>query len=256
MNRVVTDPSGRFHELIHGTTLHGVERFVPLGSAEPLGYYHRGGPLGEVFEALPAAPSRHVAVTGLGAGSMAAYARTGETWTFYEIDPVVERIASDPSAFTFLSACPARHRVVLGDARRSLAATRGRDDVMLFDAYSSDAIPVHLLTREALALYLGRLSPHGVLVFHLSNRYFDLRPVLAALARDRGVVCRVRSYGDQLTEHERTQEWKSPSTYAVVARAPEDLGALGRDPRWTPPALEPGLAVWTDDFSSVLSVLK
>ena len=256
VNRVMVDGSRRFHELIHGTTFHGVERIAPLACEEPLGYYHRSGPLGDVFHALRPEAPRRVAVTGLGAGSMAAYARPGESWTFYEIDPVVERIAADTSLFCFLSACPAQHRVVLGDARRSLAESQDRYDLMIFDAYSSDAIPVHLITREALELYLDRLAPRGVLVFHLSNRYFDLAPVVAALARDRGLACRLRRYGDGLTEHEVEEERKSPSTYAVLARAPEDLGTLASDTRWITPAVTRRLGLWTDDFSSLLSVLR
>src|SRR5436309_1782835 len=192
INRVVKDDTGKILQLLHGTTVHGMERIVPLECREPLGYYVRSGPIGDVFRALgdPAA-GRRVAVAGLGAGALAAYANAGERWTYYEIDPAVQHIATDPKLFCYLHECPAEVRVVLGDARLSLAATGERYDLMILDAYSSDAIPVHLLTREALRLYLERLAPHGVLVLHLSNRYFDLVPLVARLAADAGLVCRV-----------------------------------------------------------------
>src|SRR5204863_5540749 len=180
----------RFHRLLHGTTVHGVQAVDPAFSHEPLGYYVRQGPAGDVFAALDGPPGRRVSVAGLGSGGLSAYAAAGEQWIYYEIDPVVQKIASDPQLFRYLTDCPASLRVVLGDARLSLAATRDRYDLMIFDAYSSDAIPVHLLTREALHLYLDRLAPRGVLVFHLSNRYFDLPPVVARLAADAGLVCR------------------------------------------------------------------
>jgi len=255
VHRVRLAGAGRFHELVHGTTLHGVQSVSPLLCSEPLSYYHRGSSLGAVFAALaPRSAGRSVAVAGLGAGALAAYAQPGERWTFFEIDPAVVRIASDPRFFCYLSACPVRPRIVLGDARRSLAATDERYDLMILDAYSSDAIPVHLLTREALRLYVDRLAPHGVLVFHLTNRHFDLVPVVARLASDQGLACRVQRSGH--TDLRLRQEGKASATSAVVARTLEDLGPLAIDPAWETPEVPPGARAWTDDFSSLLSVLR
>jgi hypothetical protein len=256
VHRVRLAGAGRFHELVHGTTLHGVQSVAPLLCSEPLSYYHRGGSLGAVFAALaPRGAGRSVAVAGLGAGALAAYAEPGERWTFFEIDPAVARIASDPRFFCYLSACPVRPRIVLGDARRSLAATGERFDLMILDAYSSDAIPVHLLTREALRLYLDRLAPHGVLVFHLTNRHFDLVPVVARLASDEGLTCRVQR-SDRAADFRLRQEGKASATAAVLARTPEDLGPLAADPAWAAPEVPTNARPWTDDFSSLLSVLR
>ncbi len=153
---------GAYHSLVHGTTLHGAQSMVPGLRREPLTYYRRGGPLGQVFASLPARPGRQVAVVGLGTGTSAAYGAPGERWTYFEIDPAVVRIARDPRYFTYLADSRARTEVALGDARLSLArAPDASFDLILLDAFSSDAIPVHLMTREALDLYLRKLRPGG-----------------------------------------------------------------------------------------------
>jgi spermidine synthase len=241
---------GGFHVLRHGSTLHGAQSLVGYRRREPLTYYLMHGPLGKVFAATAdRAGSRRVAVVGLGTGTTAAYARQGEDWTFYEIDPGIERIARDTAYFSYLADSPARTRVVLGDARLSLAADTGRVyDLILLDAFSSDAIPVHLMTREALDTYLARLAPRGLIVFHVSNRYLDLEPVVAALARDRGLVARAgvgpldrRSY-------------ESTSTWIALARTEADLGPLTADANWWTPRPRADVKPWTDDYSSLLTV--
>ena len=205
-----------------------------------------------MFAALGDPPA--VAVVGLGAGALACYARPGEAWDLYEIDPLVERIARDPEYFTYLRDCLPEARVVLGDARLSLSRAARRYDLIVLDAYSSDAIPVHLLTREALGLYLDRLAPAGVLAFHISNQHLDLEPVLADLARDAGLVALLQ-VDTHVTPAERAGG-KLPSRWAVMARRPADLGALTSDARWAPPRGRADGRVWTDDFSSVLGVLR
>ncbi|HEX2091128.1 MAG TPA: fused MFS/spermidine synthase [Longimicrobiaceae bacterium] len=245
------EDAGRFHSLVHGTTLHGAQSLDPAERREPLTYYRRGGPLGQVFASLPRRPERRVAVVGLGTGTSAAYGAPGERWTYFEIDPAVVRIARDPRLFTYLADSPSGIRVVLGDARLSLAEVPDRSyDLILLDAFSSDAIPIHLITREALGLYLAKLAPGGVLVFHLSNRYLELEPVLGALARERGLVARVGS------ADAADSRYGSASTWAVLARREEDLGTLLQDPRWVPLPVWPGLRPWTDDFSNLLGVLR
>jgi spermidine synthase len=247
---VAHEGSGGFHVLRHGSTLHGAQSLEPWRRREPLTYYVMHGPLGKVFAAtIDRAGRRRVAVVGLGTGTTAAYARRGEDWTFYEIDPGIERIARDTAYFTFLSDSPARTRVVLGDARLSLARETDRQyDIILLDAFSSDAIPVHLMTREALDTYLARLAPRGLIVFHVSNRYLDLEPVVAALARDRGLVARA-GVGPR---DRRTYE--STSTWIALARTEADLGPLVADAYWWRPRPRQEVKPWTDDYSSLLTV--
>jgi hypothetical protein len=254
IHRVLLDPSGRFHVIAHGGTLHGRQALDPARKREPLSYYYANGPIGQVFAADAGARGR-VAVIGLGAGSLTCYSRPGQAWTLYEIDPSVERIARDPAYFTFLRDCAPNAGVVLGDARLSLvhAADQGYD-LMVLDAYSSDSTPVHLITREALALYRAKLAPGGLLAFHISNQYLDLKPVLADLARDAGMVARFQD--DLVLDPADAARGKSASQWVIMARDSADFGALAVDPRWRPLEGQADAAVWTDDYSSILSVLR
>jgi spermidine synthase len=240
--------------LVHGNTFHGRQSLAHR--EEPLAYYHRTGPMGQVFAAFAGArPLPEVAVVGLGAGSLAAYAESGQRWTYYEIDPTVVRIARDPRYFTFLQDCRAPLEDVLGDARLTLhQAQERRYDLLIIDAFSSDAIPLHLLTREALHLYLAKLKPDGILAFNISNRYLDLEPVLAALARDANLVC-LTQQDLELSEAEKN-EGKSPSQWVVMARRKQDLGKLAQDGRWREAKGRRDLAVWTDDFSNLFRVFQ
>jgi spermidine synthase len=171
--------------------------------------------------------------------------------TYYEIDPAVVRIAR--TYFTFLRDCPAGEpKVVEGDARLTLAdAPAGHYHLLVIDAFSSDAIPLHLLTREAVQLYLARLAPDGILAFHISNRYLHLEPVLANLAANAGLFCRARTEGRVHAVEEA--QGKAPSQWVVLARRRQDLGGLERG-MWAPVAPDPGRRVWTDDYSNVLQV--
>jgi SAM-dependent methyltransferase len=270
-HRVLSDNADTLHWLRHGSTLHGKQYTDPARRCEPLSYYHRGGPLGSVFEALRAraggvkagggmsyvAP-RAVAVVGLGAGTTAAYARAGESWTFYEIDPAVVRVARDPEFFTYLSACAAAPvAVVVGDARLRLReAPEGAYDLIALDAFSSDAVPAHLLTREALSLYLSKLAPGGVLAFHVSNRGLQLDRVVGGVSADAGLNARI--FNDDYDPDEKGHDpGHDPSAWVAVARSAEDLGALASDPRWLPlDASARRLELWRDDFSDVLSVFR
>jgi hypothetical protein len=251
-----------YTELHHGTTLHGRQSLEPARRAEPISYYHLRGPIGQLFAELDRRGSaRRMAVIGLGTGTLAAYARAGDALTFYEIDRLVREIAFDPAYFTY--AVDARDRgatlrVELGDARIRLDAVRRerpqeRYDVILVDAFTSDAIPVHLLTREAIRLYLEMLAPRGILALHISNRYLRLEPVVANLAEDAGLGGRLIQDGD-------TGEIKgaTEATWVLLARTPEDFGGLATDARWTAVKLEtePRVGTWTDDFHNLLSVFK
>jgi hypothetical protein len=236
--RVTASPGGYTHSLTNGTTLHGTQSFQPGLTLTPLTYYQHEGPIGQLMGTLRPAMSRRAAVIGLGTGSMACYARRGDRWTFYEIDPLVEHIARDPRLFTFLRDCPGRYDVILGDARLSLSRAAGRRyGLIVLDAFTSDAIPIHLLTREALALYRSRLRDGGVLALHISNRYLDLEPVVARLAHDAGLACRAQQGLE--------------SDWAAMAERQRDLGGPSIDARWHD-CRRGGGTVWTDDFSNLV----
>src|SRR6266511_485555 len=255
------DLSG-YTELWHGTTLHGRQSLDPKLRREPIAYYHRGSPIALVMAELERRSTLiHVAVIGLGTGTMAAFVRPGDTITFYEIDPKVRDIATNRFYFGYVPEAISRGatvRIEMGDARIRMDQVRKerpgeRYDLIVVDAFSSDAIPVHLLTREAFRLYVEMLSIRGLLVLHLSNRYLSLEPVVANLAEDTHLDGR-------LIRHDLspTAEGASASTWAVLARTPEALSDLTRDPDWTAAKLDPkpGVGVWTDDFHNLLAIVN
>ncbi len=256
VHRVRVDAGGEFYRLEHGTTVHGIQNRKPQWRREPLGYYARVGPVGQLFTAWRrmGRPLSKVGAVGLGAGAVAAYAETGEEWTFFEIDPVVERIARNPEYFTYLTDCRGTVKVVLGDARLSLQRSTEQFDLLLLDAYSSDSIPLHLLTREAVRLYLERLKRGGWLVFHFSNRQLDLEPVLAALAEDAGLACRIQE--QDIVSAANRARGVFTSSWAVMCRDEAHLGVLLNDIRWQPPQNTRRLPVWTDDYASIVSVWR
>lgn len=252
VREVREDAQKRVRVLMHGTTSHGAQSIDPAKRREPLSYYHRPGPAGDIFRALPPVADRRVAVIGLGAGALATYAGAGEEWTFYEIDPDIARVARDTNYFTYLRDTPATVHVMLGDGRLSIAkAPNHHYDLIVLDAFSSDAIPTHLLTLEALSLYRSKLSETGVLALHLSNRYLDLEPVLGRLIQAAGVTGLIRANTGRTPELESGGD---PSIWAAVASDAKYLGALRDDTRWRPLRVREGVALWTDDFSNIFSV--
>jgi hypothetical protein len=252
--RVKIDPSGRYRILSHGTTLHGMQAIDRTRSHEPLAYFHRTGPFGQAFDRLRLSRAPQIAVVGLGVGSLASYAEPGQRWTFYELDPAVERLARTSGYFTYLRDCGNRCRVVLGDARLALTgAPQNEYGLIVLDAFSSDAIPTHLLTSEALTLYVSRLATGGVLAFHISNRHLALGPVLARLARDHGLAALEQQ---DLQGAEVSSTGKSPSHWLLMARQRADLGPLLTAARWSPPIVPRSTPRWTDDASSILAVLR
>jgi len=249
-----------YTELRHGTTVHGRQSLDPKRRQEPLAYYHRGSPIALVMAELDRrSPALRVAVIGLGTGTMAAYARPGDVMTFYEIDPLVRDIATNRFYFAYIPDAIQRGAVVrieMGDARIRMTQVRKerpgeRYDLIVVDAFTSDAIPVHLLTREAFRLYFEMLNLNGLLALHLSNRYLALAPVVAGLAEDAGL-------GGRLVRDDSSPggEGTSASIWAVLGRTPGALGNLAHDPVWTAAKLEPSprVGVWTDDFHNLLSV--
>jgi hypothetical protein len=260
VHQVVDTADGTHRLLFHGTTIHGAERIraeagqVLPARPEPLTYYYFGGPISEAIAAARSAQHHldQVAVVGLGTGSLACHRREGEHWTFFEIDPEVIRIARDPHNFHFLSACAPDERIVLGDARLNLSASSERYDLIVLDAFSSDAIPVHLLTREALGMYLERLTPRGVIAFHVSNRNMELASVVAAFGNAEGHT----TYGkldDQVSDF--TKDYRANAEVVVLARNAADLGDLPAWRGWRKRDPTPGVAEWTDDYSDILRAI-
>jgi hypothetical protein len=255
VHRITKDPAGERHLFVHGGTLHGVQYVDRERRGEPLTYFHRGSPIGQVLSSERAGRFQQVGVVGLGIGVLAAYGRSGQEWVFYEIDPAVERIARDDRYFTYLADSRAAVRVVLGDARLSLAAEpAGRFDLLVLDAFSSDAIPAHLVTREAFQLYFERLAPGGLVAFHISNRYLDLEPVLGSLAAAAGHVSLAQL--DLATAAADLAAYKKRSHWVLIARTKDDLTPFTGDGRWRYTRRHAPGAIWTDDFSNVLSVIR
>jgi spermidine synthase len=258
VHQVVETADRRHRVLYHGTTIHGAQRLVDgnaPGSSlpEPLTYYYVGGPISQSIEAARATRGglSRVAAVGLGTGSLACHRRGNEAWTLYEIDPEVVRIARDPRLFGFLSACAPQARIVLGDARLTLAAAGDRYDLIVIDAFSSDAIPVHLLTREAVTGYLSRLENDGMLVMHISNRHMELASVVAAIGAAEGLVT-------YLKQDDRPDtfppDYKMNAIVAALARRTEHLGDL-RKKGWREARPDPRVSAWTDDYSDVLGAI-
>ncbi|HVF02528.1 MAG TPA: fused MFS/spermidine synthase, partial [Rubrobacteraceae bacterium] len=245
---------GEYHALVVGDTNHGAQVVGPQ-PPKPLGYHDPSGPFGQLFELLPSETSDEspIAVLGLGAGVMSCYTEPGQQMTYYEIDPVVEQIARDENLFTYLRDCPGEYDVILGDARLRLAEAEDASyGIIIGEAFSSDAIPVHMLTREATDLYLDKLNENGVIVHHISNRHLQLEPVVGDLAREEGLVCY-----EQYDDDTASARYKLASQFVVMARDEEDLGNVARDARWRRCETSADTdKVWTDDFSNLLSTFK
>ncbi|HEX4736411.1 MAG TPA: fused MFS/spermidine synthase [Allosphingosinicella sp.] len=244
--------------LTNGTTLHGIQNRGPGEQLEPTSYYARRSGVGHALDSAPFFYGQHarIGVVGLGAGTLSCYYFPGQDWRIFEIDPVVVRIAR--SRFTFLPSCAPAAKIVIGDARLSLSRQPPASlDILAVDAFSSDAIPMHLLTREALAVYARVLSPRGLLLVHISNRYLDLEPVLAAAQKD-GWTGAIYDYEPQPFEPVHNL---SASIWVAMARDPQALERLkqasGADSYlWRPLKARPGFAGWTDDHASVLPLLE
>jgi hypothetical protein len=255
VREVREDIPKRIRILMHGTTRHGAQSLEPGKRQDPLSYYNRQGPLGDVFHAFPSATGRRIAVVGLGAGTMAAYSGADERWTFFEIDPDIARLAQDTTFFTYLQDAPAAFEIILGDGRLSLGqAPDDQFDLIVLDAFSSDAIPTHLLTREALRVYQNKLTDDGVLVFHLSNRYLDLEPVLGRLVEDAGAAGLIRV--NTARNKELLDSDGDPSIWAAVAPRASSLAQLRHDKRWQPLRGQSGVGLWTDDFTNIFRVFR
>jgi hypothetical protein len=252
--RVINDPGRGVHSFLHGSTVHGRQRTAPEHRCEPLSYYHQDGPLGRIFAQVERSrPAANVGIIGLGIGGTTAYARADQHWTFYEINPAVVTIARSSQYFTYLNECArAPVNIVLGDARLQLHSAPDRAyDVLVLDAFSSDAIPIHLMTQQALDLYLAKVAPGGLIVFHISNRNLDLSQVVADLAHSRQLSC--------LSMRDMTEpqvNGRDPSHWVVLARNAADYGPLINDSYARTLTSSGNRNVWTDDFSNIITVFK
>lgn len=261
VNRVVDGPSGLQKRLYHGKTVHGLQTTDssrPELLHEPTSYYHRNGPLGEIFELGQSDRSfKQIGVVGLGAGTAACYWKPGQYFTFFEIDPIVQEIAENTEYFSFLSHCgKENYEIVLGDGRLKLAEIEnGRFDLIVFDAFSSDAIPMHLLTKEAIESYQSKLSPNGLLAFHISNQFFDLEPILGDLSE--AAELESVTFHDREVTDEEFSTGKAAASYVVMAKQLSATGLpTGNQSNWKPTKKSARGIPWTDDFSNVLDAIK
>lgn len=251
--RVTRDEEKGAHQIVHGSTVHGLEMVRDMRGCVPVSYYHATGPAGRYLSTLPEiSRGRRVALIGLGSGALACYARATDSWEFFELDPVVARVARDTTLFTYLAHSNARsQRIHLGDARTAISRVAETSyDIIIVDAFSSDAIPIHLLTKEAIELYVRALRPGGTLLFHISNRFFQLRRVLAGGASALGLSAYDNS--DLLLTEAQFVEGKFASEWVAIVpdSAEASLGA-----GWTKVSVG-NQRIWTDDYSNPLGALQ
>jgi len=259
VHKIVVTPNGQYHVLMHGTTIHGAEKFLnddgtPVtGRPEPISYYHKDGGIGQAITALrqrKGGPLR-VAVIGLGSGTLACASEPGETWKFFEIDQSMVDTAKDPKYFTYVSRCEPGLQPVIGDARLTFAKEPdGIYDMIIVDAYSSDAIPIHLATEEAMKIYKDKLAPQGAVVMHVSNRHLELASVVVGIADANDLTSWV--YDE---DSGRDNEYIFATNVVVSARAPADVGVIAKSDKWALTAPTVNQRVWTDDYSNVLGAV-
>jgi hypothetical protein len=259
VHKIVVTPHGQYHVLMHGTTIHGAEKFqnddgTPVaGRPEPITYYHKDGGIGQAITAIrerKGGPLR-VAVIGLGAGTLTCASEPGETWKFFEIDQSMVDTARDPRYFTYIKSCAPDLKPVMGDARLTFAREPdGVYDLIIVDAYSSDAIPIHLATREAMKIYKDKLAPQGAVLMHVSNRHLELSSVVVGIAAANDLDSWV--YNE---DSGRDGEYIFSTSVVVSAREEADIGKLAASEQWTETEADEKQRVWTDDYSNVLGAV-
>ena len=259
VHKIVTTGDGHYHVLMHGTTIHGAQKFQNddgskvEGRPEPITYYHKDGGIGQAVSAVrerKGAPLK-VAAIGVGAGTLTCAEEPGESWKFFDIDQTMVNIARDPKSFTYVQNCQPDFKPVIGDARLTFAREPdGVYDLVIVDAYSSDAIPIHLATREAMAIYKDKLVPQGVVLMHVSNRHLELVSVVVGIADANGLTSWV--YND---DSSRDEEYIFSTNVVVSARAKADVGSLASSEQWQETAADASQRVWTDDYCNVLGAV-
>jgi hypothetical protein len=263
VHKIVVTPDGQYHVLMHGTTIHGAEKYLnddgtPVtGRPEPITYYHKDGGIGQAISAIrerkeanKGAPLK-VAVIGVGAGTLTCAAEPGESWKFFDIDQTMVDTASDPKYFSYIQNCAPNLKPVIGDARLTFAKEPdGIYDLIIVDAYSSDAIPIHLATKEAMAIYKSKLAPQGAVVMHVSNRHLELESVVVGIADENDLKSWV--YNE---DSGRDGEYIFATDVVVSAREEADVGSLASSDKWTETEPTEGQRVWTDDYSNILGAV-
>jgi hypothetical protein len=259
VHKIVVTPHGQYHVLMHGTTIHGAQKFLnddgtPVtGRPEPITYYHRDGGIGQAIAAVRERKGAglRVAVIGLGSGTLACASEPGETWKFFEIDQTMVDTARDPKYFSYIQNCEPDLKPVIGDARLTFAREPdGVYDLIIVDAYSSDAIPIHLATEQAMAIYKAKLAPQGAVVMHVSNRHLELASVVVGIADANGLKSWVYS-----EDSNRDNEYIFATSVVVCARAEADVGELASSDEWALTQADKNQRVWTDDYSNVLGAV-
>ncbi|WP_298258936.1 fused MFS/spermidine synthase [Bradyrhizobium sp.] len=259
VHKIVTTPSGRYHVLMHGSTIHGAQKFANadgtpvVGRPDPITYYHKDGGIGQAIAAVrdrKGAPLR-VAAIGVGSGTLTCAAAPGETWKFFEIDQTMVDTARDIRYFTYVRNCQPDFKPVIGDARLTFAREPdGLYDLIIVDAYSSDAIPIHLATQEAMKIYKDKLAPQGVVLMHVSNRHLELASVVVGIADANAMKSWV--YDE---DSGRDDEYIFATNVVVSARAVADVGKLVSSDKWEETEPSAGQRVWTDDYCNVLGAV-
>ena len=259
VHKIVVTPGGQYHVLMHGTTIHGAERVqnddgTPVtGRPEPISYYHKDGGIGRAITAIRArkgGPIR-VAVIGLGAGTLTCASLPGENWRFFEIDQTMVDTARDPKYFTFIKNCEPDLQPVIGDARLTFAKEPdGLYDLIIVDAYSSDAIPIHLATQEAMKIYKDKLAPQGAVLMHVSNRHLELASVVVGIADANDLKSWV--YNE---DSGRDDEYIFTTAVVISAREEADVGLLASSEQWVLTEANNNQRVWTDDYSNILGAV-
>ena len=259
VHKILVTPHGQYHVLMHGTTIHGAQKFqnddgTPVtGRPEPITYYHKDGGIGQAITAMrerKGAPLR-VAVIGLGAGTLTCASEPGENWKFFEIDQSMVDTARDPKYFTYIQNCEPDLKPVIGDARLTFAREPdGVYDLIIVDAYSSDAIPIHLATEEAMAIYKDKLAPQGAVLMHVSNRHLELSSVVVGIADANDLKSWVYS-----EDSGRDNEYIFSTSVVVCAREEADVGKLASSEDWALEEADENQRVWTDDYSNVLGAV-
>ena len=259
VHKISVTPNGQYHVLLHGTTIHGAQKFrnndgTPIsGRPEVISYYHKDGGIGQAITAIRARKGGplHVAVIGLGAGTLARASEPGETWKFFEIDQSMVDTARDPRYFTYIRDCAPDLKPVMGDARLTFAREPdGIYDLIIVDAYSSDAIPIHLATEEAMKIYKDKLTPQGAVLMHISNRHLELASVVVGIAEANDLKSWV--YDE---DSNRDDEYIFGTSVVVSAREEADVGQLASSAQWELTEPDQNQRVWTDDYCNVLGAV-
>jgi spermidine synthase len=249
VKKVLYSLDENMRKLVHGDTMHGLESLDVTLAGQPLSYYHPTGPIGDVMELISHRTNQHVGVVGLGTGTMAAYGGRSRRITFFDVDPQVAGIAHD--FFTYIRRCADNCNVVIGDGRLAIAAQPDAEfDVIILDAFNSDSIPAHLVSREAVRMYMTKLKPGGVLLFHVSNRYLNVEKLATIVSMDEGLPVFVRHDDDE------SPRGKAASDYVAAVRSAEDLDNIPNKDSWEEPERPTDIKSWTDDYSNMMSVIR